>query len=276
MDWAQIKMDSKNDKFKCSICGACYDSKETLDTHVESDHNKVKTYRCPECNRTFNRMYHLKRHIQIHDNPQSILDSVVPDTNEVCKICGEKFTKRHYLRDHIAKAHMSPRQYKCDVCGGEFKTEHILKQHQQKMHGENAKKYKCELCDEIFCKMSDLSNHKHEKHPKPYICEKCGNCFARKTNLTEHMKKHDKPRDARKMFHCPVEGCNSSFTRKSNLQTHIDTIHKNVLPYACEKCGKDFRYPSLLQKHMEIAHGDVPEPIIMEFSLDDLGINDEK
>ncbi|EAY11826.1 Zinc finger, C2H2 type family protein [Trichomonas vaginalis G3] len=249
--------------FLCDICGAKFLTQETLKAHIDSSHNKQRLYTCPECNRTFNRLYHLKRHVLIHANGQELLESITPDTNEVCKYCGKVFPKRYQLKAHIAEEHETEPIYECSVCKAKFKTNHILKQHFKKFHSDEKKKsYKCEHCGAEFDLMSQLVTHKHEQHPRPYICNECGAQFKRKSNLTEHMKRHQQPFTERKTFICPVEGCGKAFTRKSNLRTHMSSIHGGVLPHACTLCGKDFLYPSQLQKHMESAHSENHEEIL--------------
>lgn len=258
-----MEAQTEQKRYSCDVCGASFLSEETLNAHVDSSHKKTRAYKCNECGRTFNRLYHLKRHVMIHPNGNELLDSIIPDTNEVCKICGQVFPKRYQLKAHIAEVHSTEPMYECSVCGLHFKTNHILKQHFKKFHSDEKKKsYKCEYCDAEFDLMSQLVAHKHENHPRPYVCDECGAEFKRKSNLTEHMKRHQTPVTERKTYICPVEGCGSSFTRKSNLKTHMSSIHGGILPYACDICGKDFLYPSLLQKHMETAHGDNHEEII--------------
>ena len=254
----------KDDKatFRCDVCGIDFKEKETLEAHIDATHNKNRQYTCSECGRSFNRMYHLKRHFKVHENCEELLAAVQGnEKKEKCPICGEVFQKRFQVKQHMAETHGADKVFHCEICGENFKTEHIYKQHCQKMHENPERKlYKCEYCEMTFDKMSLLIKHKHSEHPKPYKCEQCGAEFKRKQGLTEHMKRHS-PKEERKVFVCPIEGCGKSFTRKNNLKTHMASIHGGVLPYACDICGKDFLYPSQLAKHKEIAHQDQPEVI---------------
>jgi uncharacterized Zn-finger protein len=95
------------------------------------------------------------------------------------------------------------------------------------------------------------------------VCGECGATFTRKSNIDEYVRKHTKPPAERRTFVCPIEGCASAFTRKSNLQTHLETIHAGLQPHCCPTCGKDFRYPSLLQKHMQ-SHLEKVAPEVVE------------
>ena len=101
---------------------------------------------------------------------------------------------------------------------------------------------------------------------RPYTCpvENCGKSYKRQDHLNRHSLTHKG-----KLFLCPVKGCDVSFTMTSNLQRHVGLHEKwdsELLsgqkegasdslkcPEPC--CGKKFKYPSLLQTHMENVHG---------------------
>jgi len=249
--------------FRCDICNACFSRDETLQLHIKTSHCESGEYKCPICEKSFSKKYHLKRHLTVHRSNDSISELIRIDVPFKCEICGMAFNKRNQIREHMVSVHNKNDLFKCTVCGDEFKTQHILRQHIKKTHENPQKLHQCPYCDEKFARMSDLTKHKIEKHPKPYKCEICGAEFKRKQYLTLHMDRHEE-KENRKLFICPIDGCNKTFTRKSNLITHIKTIHEETQKYCCPVCNKYFLYESLLKKHMEHSHDPKPEPIIIE------------
>jgi hypothetical protein len=43
----------------------------------------------------------------------------------------------------------------------------------------------------------------------------------------------------------------------------LETVHDGVQDHCCEICGKGFRYPCLLAKHMK-SHMEKEDPIVVE------------
>lgn len=259
------QQDIKETLYECKECHLKFKREASLAAHFDAAHaEKVPpSYSCPECEYKTPHLGHLKFHItKHHSNPDELIEKAIKSRYFYCPHCSKKFNHINCLHEHVALDHENRKPYACDICGNEIKTLKLYKQHMSR-HEKNASKYQCNFCDASFPQQNMLFKHIRENHPKHHVCNVCGANFTRKENLTQHMKKHEQSVNERKTIVCPIEGCKATFTRESNLKTHLKSIHGGVLPYACEVCGKEFLYPSLLSLHME-SHEQKPEEEIID------------
>ena len=57
-----------------------------------------------------------------------------------------------------------------------------------------------------------------------------------------------------KTFQCSYDGCDKSYTNKGNLKRHIDTIHKKIKNFECDKCEFKFYKKTKLKRHINSVH----------------------
>jgi uncharacterized Zn-finger protein len=67
--------------------------------------------------------------------------------------------------------------------------------------------------------------------------------------LNVHLRVHRQERENV----CTFPNCGKAFVRTSELYAH-ERSHDNLLPHACEFCGKRFRETSRLKRHRNSIH----------------------
>ena len=128
---------------------------------------------------------------------------------------------------------------------------HFFEHVHQIDNGTKFKKLECEVCAQVFQKVSDKKRHYLQYHYEAkFNCEVCHKNFSRKDTMISHIASVH----SEKQFSCAH--CDSKFSRKSSLMRHYEKFHSNdqTPEQSCDYCGEKFATLRLVQKHKRQYH----------------------
>jgi len=256
-------------------CNKSFSRPSRLETHILS-HTGKRPFVCenPDCDKSFTRAAHLKRHEIVNHSGAS-----TPKHNLECSYekCEATFSNKYSLAKHVKRFHET-KQYKCDRCEKSFHKHHLLRNHQRehtgskplecpscekafewpfelKRHIRSHRLKKCDICEAVFDKWSDLTLHKSFEHVHKHVieivnCDVCNKEFKYPHHLNQHRKIHGETRD---VFHCTVKHCPRFYYFLYNLEHHIRSYH-NGNKFPCDKCSKKLVSKQKLKEHIETVH----------------------
>ena len=83
----------------CELCCKMFFHQSELNQHIMS-HKKEKSFKCDSCNKTYMHKYELNRHLKICGS------------KVVCNQCGNVFSGKKNLHEHIRTKHVEKPVYK--------------------------------------------------------------------------------------------------------------------------------------------------------------------
>ena len=150
-----------------------------------------------------------------------------------CHVCGKFYCSTYVLEKHKCG-------FKCDFCNEIFKKKSDLTVHKICFHEEIKKNHKCNICNETFISLQNLKGHIKNVHEeiKKYKCECCGNEYSQLYDLMIHKKSvHDvrtlKNPKEQNNFRCDI--CSKCFDESTDIIQHVKTVHKDMENYKCKK-----------------------------------------
>jgi len=276
-------MRSHDQKCTCSICHKGFQNERLLQSHVKYGHDPPKQwFQCEACDRQFRFASQLKKHSLVHGSVEDrsyvckVCGSKFPERLELidhmhyhdqkcmCSICHKGFENEWLLQRHVKYRHDPPKQwFKCDACDRQFRFQSELKRHSV-VHGsvEDSKdtSYVCEVCGRGFPERLRLIGHMHTHDQKcTFECRYCRKMFGSTEARADHEKVHvdageemlnpdPSTGSANDSFVCFV--CGKVFTTFRSLKRHVRYTHDPPKQwYKCDRCDKQYRFPSYLKAH---------------------------
>ena len=155
------------DSVFCDICNTIFSSKRTLAVHKKSHALDYKVP-CPTCKKVFRKTY-LNKHML------NCFPAEEPQTEFKCQFCMKTFGRLQHLNRHLEVHDGMFVNESCNLCPKTFDRNDNLKRHVKNVHemvvdGEiilvKSKKVipQCEMCNINFSKRSSLTRHMNLKH----------------------------------------------------------------------------------------------------------------
>ena len=159
-----VHSEAKN--FLCD-CGKGFKTTDALKRHAIV-HKDVKDYECHVCEKSFKGDFHLKDHMQIHNN-----------VSISCNACGKFFKKKAYLTSHMQKRHTkeSDKSHQCSFCGKAFVVKSHMKGHIKKQHPET-------VIENWLIEVNDDP----QREEATLACALCNKTMLNPVDLDEHLK----------------------------------------------------------------------------------------
>lgn len=256
---------AKKEQLACTHCNKTYQSKKSLERHIERQHNYADSdvvnsdvdddddvdvdvdytppkvhaskpstkYKCEHCDKVYHGKYTLRQHVK-RDHDINLTEAFV------CLECNAQLPRLRLLDEHVVKVHGGA---PCVICSRRYKTRHELKRHQLKHTNERNVPCSHPGCDKRFFTTRHMRNHsKVHSEQKNFVCESCGYSCRNKETLRVHLRSHTGERP----FGCKV--CDKRFPSHSGLREHM-AMHSTERPHVCKVCGATFSRQKGLYHH---------------------------
>lgn len=192
-------------------------------------HNMLKTFKCLQCDSTFDRASQLDyHHRSLH----------LGERSQICQICGKGFFRKADLRTHL-NIHLGTNFHICEICGRKFSHISNLIRH-CRMHTGKIKdvilKYKVRnkirIIYEMQVNLVILENFIFFIYPiyigiKPYLCSICDKNFTQMSSLARHKQMiHGIPKEIVQQYYNP-----SLISNKSRINSRVLKENKVIKHY---------------------------------------------
>ncbi|RUS80445.1 hypothetical protein EGW08_011814 [Elysia chlorotica] len=224
--------------FRCMICDFISPLCSTVRKHMYTHLEDKRPFKCSQCDESFRKKTHLKKHEQMHEAQKPIQ----------CSDCRCTFTDESALKEHIMVKHAGDRPYKCDLCTASYAKRSELKKHLAVTHRED-RLYPCPYCDHRSKDPQKLRFHlASHSEKRPYLCEHCPKAFKRLGDLKVHT---ENIHEAKPIHKCKEDGCDFATSKILELRRHA-LIHSGVQLYPCPECHINFASESALRQHKRL------------------------
>jgi KRAB domain-containing zinc finger protein len=155
----------KTKKFTCSYenCTAAFPLNKTLLRHVKLVHQNVKNFTCNICNKKFQTLSHLQRHVNTHND----------EYNFPCNTCDGKFKTNYELIAHVNRIH------KCFICETFLETKNDLLIHLNEIHKQDCLKIQKKKEHEISKLLDKHGISYKREHQIDFKCIQSSDTYCR-------------------------------------------------------------------------------------------------
>ncbi|KAJ2938570.1 hypothetical protein O0L34_g13068 [Tuta absoluta] len=290
-------------KIHCSVCGEAFPSRATRDAHLLI-HTNERPFTCEFCNKSFTTKLTLTRHLEMHldirkfkpcRNTDTTLDGLIKDEYEIeidfggDDSDGDNQGADQRVSDNDDNEPLSSlaTTKKADLYNKFYEAllnfkNHFTNEHKARSNQNVTDSSDSELVDEEFntndeSDKEDLdiyddltqSNMRKDRMDKEtrleliqvqtkingkvyYNCRICGKNLSSSHTYVFHKRIHTGERP------CVCHICGKQFRAPNGLQRHLTETHEKVRRHSCRFCPKNFANSQNLKQHMRIHTGERP------------------
>ncbi|CAG4974371.1 unnamed protein product [Colias eurytheme] len=267
------KYRSKKEIF-CSQCNECFNDKVFLERHEFDAHldcegimlnhgfpilssllnmnvrrfltsyNEDTTYVCARCQFTTISMEAYLNHIKLTDCKTF-----------ACNICLNVYLRKRNLIRHFLSRHGLTDKHNIMECP---KCQVMYTRSALQVHEKTCSVLKCLECNISFNSVSDITDHRVRIHQECILVERCRFC-SRQVIGQENMQKHIERthQGTLHLYKYKCVYCDLIFNHPRKLFAHFYSNHKDLQPYTCNICNKNFRIRKNFAKHVRYTHNNV-------------------
>ena len=220
-------------QFQCEECGVYLSSEGLVQKHMLYHRGETsKRYSCDLCDRTFDYLMKLERHLRYHTGEKPF----------VCASCDYAATEMPNLTKHRRVMHEDEDPYQCYMCNRTFPDNSQVKHHiEHECKSQDTKSHKCKKCSAKFATKDQFITHQ----------EYCRRSSKRKYDDRQMSGENE----TREQFQC-IE-CQVYLSSESLVQQHM-LFHTGEISmkYPCDQCDKAYETVSLLERHVRFHRGE--------------------
>lgn len=241
-DWVDHQ-NVKHSIFNCLKCNFKSENRESFTVHCFMEHRnfnmsvtKVQLYSCRQCTNTYNSIDSLQDHIESQHNtisgdskpknPSTVLENGgVEERNEMlvatdnvdhplivktlnCRLCGFVLTDIEALRQHMSKIHgMDKKFFYCNQCSAKFMNDKGLRVHLFRFHGVRDESTPVSSGASLLKPMQQAGTSKHHTEVAPMSDPESSETDSKSTASLE----------------CSV--CHIVYKTADQLKIHMQAVH---------------------------------------------------
>ncbi|XP_073832043.1 uncharacterized protein [Musca autumnalis] len=164
--------------FACDFCHKVYPNYSRMITHRRCHEKDRPKYPCEHCGRIYATKQAMECHVQtFHEK-----------TGFVCNICQKIFPIRRSLEVHM-RFHTGDFPYACNLCDKKFAQRGHLNTHKNVRHNNVRFGCNYPDCGKFFTSSTSLRNHEFSHGAMPFECHYCQRGYPAKAKLKVHVKR---------------------------------------------------------------------------------------
>ena len=240
-----------------TVCAEVFKTEIDLQFHKKNNCSKTSSplmFKCKVCSETFSCLNKFVKHVQSHEQMESIVNVAVEKSQDDNTRKRQKAYITSFLQELDSISENTRTTEKSNLTANVFSSSaaNSIQSLISKKLVHNLGPHKCKFCEKRFYYIRNLKIHEVKVHESRNYdsrkCKFCGRSFSSRTNRQTHEKIHLNQRS----YLCDF--CGKSYNTKGSLNSHISSRHSDNPPCICSTCGKTLKSEMYLKRHIINTH----------------------